>query len=66
MTKLCYKCHYDGNKCDQVIPKVHKDGEIELIDKEVWDEEYCQKCERNYSVGKCWGIITFEIDGKVE
>ena len=28
MLKLCYKCHYDGDKCDREIPKFTENAEL--------------------------------------
>lgn len=53
MTSLIYVCKYDGNECDEVIPKVDDNAIVKI---ENW-KEICAKCERNCSLGKCYGIL---------
>ena len=26
--KLCYKCYYDGRKCERAVPKFDEDGNL--------------------------------------
>ena len=53
MTSLVYVCSYDGNECDNVIPKVDSNA---CVKPEDW-KHICKECDRNYSLGKCQGCL---------
>lgn len=50
---LVYVCSYDGNECDNVIPKVDSNA---CVKPEDW-KHICKECDRNYSLGKCQGCL---------
>lgn len=56
--EFCYKCSYDGNKCNTIIPSFDK-ARLVGITTETWDS-VCGKCERNYSIGRCYGKLSVE------
>ena len=80
MLKLCYKCHYDGNKCDREIPKFTENAELIPPSNKKIKEKYericsgtddgwdaCDGCPRNYSMGVvCWGRLAVENGGTIE
>ena len=61
--KLVYICHYDGNECKTITPTFNK-NELIAVEEETWNC-VCEKCERNCSLGKCWGLLGTETDGKI-
>ena len=79
--KLCYKCHYDGFKCDKATPRFegnelipesnamikerYKDKISERSLDYGWD--HCDSCERNCSMGgTCYGVLVVEEGGTIE
>lgn len=60
MSKLIYRCNYDGHICDKEIPKVDENGNViepkEIDKKALGIAEHCLcwssciKCERNFSL----------------
>ena len=57
--RIYYECHYDGNECDKVTPKLDKTTIIEP-EKDGYSLEgwkICTECERNYSIGSCRGRL---------
>lgn len=68
MERLVYICHYDGNICDRVIPKIDEKGvvihpnEIDKSERGISEHNTCwtscDKCDRNYSLsGGCYGTL---------
>ncbi len=73
--KLCYKCYYDGGKCDKAIPKFVKGSLVKekntcikerfkgVISEDTLNESWdaCQECKRNHTIsGFCNGILVVE------
>lgn len=58
MQSLVYTCHYDGKECDEVIPQVDEDGVVKHVD---W-RKICENCDRNFSLGRCYGCLKIKED----
>lgn len=67
-----YICHYDGKECGKAIPKFDDKGYLIPEPNEKIKEQYgnvvapltldrgwdvCDKCDRNYSLGMCYGKL---------
>lgn len=58
--RLYYTCSYDGKECSNVIPKIDEKGNVieeqhHNVVENSWD--ICERCDRNYSLGSCYGNL---------